>query len=214
MQGNITWSHFHEVDLSFNPLGDHGLSLFFNLCFSTDAMWEGLLQNGKLVQFPITSVKLKVLTLQDVQMGSKAITSLTDAMQACKLVHLTSLSIGANDFGCPGMQAILDAIANEKLQSLSDLLCPLSNIGDLGLSCISAALSAGFLDNLFSLDICDVGANSHSINQLARIFEIRYNRIGVNMKICRLKMFGMRPFPGKSVRDSLSREFIAHVQVS
>lgn len=214
MQGQLSMSHFTHIDLSYNPLGDHGLGVFLGVCLQPGAIFNpSITAEGRLLQEPASSLRLTQLHLNDVEMSSGAMKIFSKALEDKKMVRLQTLSLSSNALMFPDVESILQALETGSLPDLQELNLSMNNIGDQGLGSIGSSLAAGHLDNIRRLDISETGANSHSISYLTRLFELRFRRNrDISLRV--LKLFGNQPLASKFDHGILSAEFIDRVAVS
>ena len=106
--------------------------------------------------------RLKGLALADC-------TALADVIATHGLPRLEELSLGANQFGAEGMQALAVGLGGGALPSLTYLDLSFNNngIGAAGASALGAALGRGALPRLQVLDLTDNGYGSAGLIALA-----------------------------------------------
>ena len=204
-RGLTTWRNWISLDLSFNPLGDT------TLCNKLlKQVWP--LDPKEYSENYHAGLKMESLCLQGCSVGVNSVSYLAQVwMHRDKHpIALTSLNLGMNEIDLTAFKRLLEPLMANKLPSLKELSLPLNLLQPEGIILISNACTLGVLDSLTLLDIADVGGNSESILVLARALVLRGN----SLRLQRLKILGLAPFAGRTVRTMFSPDFLKSVAVS
>ena len=206
-QAKLSFNHYETLDLSHNTLMDTEFVKLLRIVWPLENVKEF---TGKPVNKP--TCVMRNLLLDSTEFGPLSMIHLSELMMHDFMPSLQSMHLGNNAINVTAVQALLTPLAEKKLTTLERLYMPLNTIYADGLILMTASQTLGVFDNLLELDIAECGCSNDAIALFVKQVVERF-MLG-KLKLRRLKLFGIQPFPGKSARSLFPREFLMRVAVS
>lgn len=206
-QAKLSFNHYQTLDLGHNTLMDAEFVKVLRIVWPLENVKEFA---GKAVNKPTCA--MQNLLLDATEFGPMCMIHLSELMMYDFMPSLKSMHLGNNTINVTAVQALLAPLAEKKLTTLEKLYMPLNTIYADGLMLMTASQTLGVFDDLLELDIAECGCSNDAVALFVKQLVERF-MLG-KLKLRRLKLFGIQPFPGKSARTLFPREFLMRVAVS
>jgi len=211
---NMTISHLHNVNLSFNPLGDAGFKKLLQIFLRPGNTFRMIEQGDMYVREDCDSFPLVALNVENCDLSTASMGSLGDCFLTGKFWHLEELAIGLNHLSRICLAPLYESMREGKLSALRVLKMNLIDIGNEGVHELICNLNEGIFDALETLDISDTGSSSDSIFQFASNFSIRSTRNPNAMRMKQLALFGMQTLLRTRIKTLFRPELLRKVKIS